>query len=393
MTKVLTAPDIQDTLQQSQVLLGSIIHSAMDAIIVIDEDQNILIFNPASEKMFLRSADEVKGKPLTLLMPERFRAQHIWDVRDFGRTAKTKRSAENLGSVMGLRATGEEFPLEASISQAEVNGRKFFTAVLHDITERKQAEKDLQGSLQKAERSQRLLLALSEAGNAVQRVHTSGEICQAILDGLFRLGVPGRHPCWPCRRIRAIWCSLIYRIPVKVLEALEKMIGMQTKDFRLPVEPGGLFDRVLRTGKAEFSVADLSLYEKLLPKHPAPVRWNNSEDSWHTSWHSLSRLTRGKETFGLLTVAGDDLDAADLPAMTTFAAQASIALDNVRLLETVRQKEEHFRSLVEQLPAVTYQDVAEIDGVDFVTAFMSSQVQTLLGYPAEDFISDQGLWN
>ncbi len=391
MTKVLMAPDIQDTLQQSQVLLGSIIHSAMDAIIVIDEDQNILIFNPASEKMFLRSADEVKGKPLALLMPERFRAQHIWDVRDFGRTARTKRSAENLGSVMGLRATGEEFPLEASISQAEVNGRKFFTAILHDITERKQAENALQGSLQKAERSQRLLLALSEAGNVIQRVHTSGEICQAVLDGLFRLGYRAAILVALPEDPGHLVLSYLSH-PVKVLEALEKMIGIQTRGFRLPVEPGGLFDRVLRTGKADLSVADLFLYEKLLPRTLHPFA-GTIQKTLGIQTGITVRLTRGRETFGLLTVAGDDLDAADLPAMTTFAAQASIALDNVRLLETVRQKEEHFRSLVEQLPAVTYQDVAEIDGVDFVTAFMSSQVQTLLGYPAEDFISDQGLWN
>jgi PAS domain S-box-containing protein len=391
VTKVLTAPGIQDILQQSQVLLGSIIHSAMDAIIVVDEDQNILIFNPASEKMFRRSADEVKGKPLALLIPERFRAGHIRDVRNFGRTAKTSRTAENLGSVVGLRSTGEEFPLEVSISQAEVGGRKFFTAILHDITERRQAEKDLQGSLKKAERSQTLLLALSQAANAVQKAHTADEIGRAILDGLAGLGYQvAILLCLPQDPGHLVVSNLSHA--AQAIKIIEKMIGAAARDFRLPLMPGGLFDRVLSTGEAEFSLADLSLYESVLPKNLRPLA-GRMQKLLGIHAGITARLTRGNEIYGLLTVAGDDLDAADLPAMTTFAAQASIALDNVRLLETVRQKEEHFRLLVEQLPAITYQDVAQIDSVEFTTAFISSQVQTLLGYPAEDFISDPGLWN
>ncbi len=325
------------------------------------------------------------------MIPERFRSEHLEDVGDFGRTGKTQRHQGKLGVVYGVRATGEEFPLEAAISQVEVNGTKFFTAILHDITERMRAEEDLQRSLEKAERSRRLIRALSEAGNAVQSAHTSAQICQAILDGLSGLGYRAAILlALPDDPDHVMVSYLSY--PVKAMEIIEKMIGVTSKGFRLLVAPGGLFDRVLRTGEANFSLADISLYENILPKTLRPLA-GKIQKVLGIKAGIMARLTRGNETYGLLSVVGDDLSEADLPAMTTFATQASIALDNLRLLETVRQKEEHFRSLVEQLPAVTYQDIAENNPGDFVTAFVSPQVETLMGYPAESFISDSGLWN
>ncbi len=127
------------SLSRNQMQLSGIVNSAMDAIITIDDDQRILLFNPAAEKMFQRSADQVIGKPLVMLIPERLRAVHEKDVRAFGRTSVTKRSMGRLGMIYGLRANEEEFPLEASISQIQVGSRKTFTAILRDISERVKA--------------------------------------------------------------------------------------------------------------------------------------------------------------------------------------------------------------------------------------------------------------
>jgi PAS domain S-box-containing protein len=152
---------------RSQTQLAGIINSAMDAIISIDENQRILIFNPAAEKMFQRFADKVIGKPLTLLIPERFHALHEKDVRAFGRSSVTKRTMGRLDAVQGLRLNGQEFPMEASISQIEIRGRKIYTAILRDITERKQAEDELNrlnNDLEKrvAERTSQLASAIRE---------------------------------------------------------------------------------------------------------------------------------------------------------------------------------------------------------------------------------------
>jgi PAS domain S-box-containing protein len=130
-------------LHESQKRVSSIISSAMDAIITVNESQRVVIFNAAAEEMFGCSAAAAIGEPLDRFIPERFRVAHHQHIESFGRTRVTKRSMGSLGAIYGVRAGDEEFPVEASISQMEVNGQKFFTVILRDITERKRAESQL----------------------------------------------------------------------------------------------------------------------------------------------------------------------------------------------------------------------------------------------------------
>lgn len=133
----------EQKLRRSQEQLAGVIGSAMDAIITIDATQSIILFNAAAEKMFLFPAEDAIGQPLDRFIPERFRGTHGGHVKTFGNTRVTKRSMGTMWPLYGLRADGEEFPIEASISQVESDSHKLFTVILRDITERKHAEESI----------------------------------------------------------------------------------------------------------------------------------------------------------------------------------------------------------------------------------------------------------
>ena len=133
--------------------LAGIVGSAMDAIISADEQQNIVLFNAAAEAMFICPATEALGTPLDRFIPARYRNAHHGHLRNFGETGQTTRAMGTTHmNLSGLRTSGEEFPIDASISQVDVGGHKIFTAVIRDITQRKRAEEELlrlQGNLER----------------------------------------------------------------------------------------------------------------------------------------------------------------------------------------------------------------------------------------------------
>jgi two-component system cell cycle sensor histidine kinase/response regulator CckA len=120
--------------------LQSMISSAMDAIITIDKDERIIVFNEAAEQIFRCTASEALGHPIENFIPERFRAGHGQHIQGFARNGVTTRSMSSPGTLFALRADGEEFPIEASISQVESSEERFSTVILRDISPRLRME-------------------------------------------------------------------------------------------------------------------------------------------------------------------------------------------------------------------------------------------------------------
>ncbi|MBM4139749.1 MAG: PAS domain S-box protein [Nitrospira sp.] len=143
--------EAEEKLVISQQRLKGVIESAMDAIITVDEDQRIVMFNRAAEEMFGVSPADSMGQPLEQFLPARFRDAHRHHVQGFGQSGVTSRKMGKLGTVMGIRTNGEEFPIEAAISHNSVDGRKFYTVILRDISERKKLEEQLRRTERVAE--------------------------------------------------------------------------------------------------------------------------------------------------------------------------------------------------------------------------------------------------
>jgi PAS domain S-box-containing protein len=134
-------------LTRSEMRLRGILDSAMDAIITTDDAQNVVLFNNAAETMFGWSRDEALGAPLATFIPERFRRAHGEHVARFGDAGTTsRRMGGALRIVTGLRRNGEEFPIDASISQVVEGDRRFYTVILRDVTARVEAMEALRRS-------------------------------------------------------------------------------------------------------------------------------------------------------------------------------------------------------------------------------------------------------
>jgi PAS domain S-box-containing protein len=136
----------EEKMSAQRAQLDAIISSAMDAIISVDEGECVVVFNRAAESMFLCQAADVIGQPVDRFIPERFRQVHHGHMRFFALRQSTSRSMGRPGELFGLRANGEEFPVEASISRVLVSGKKLLTVILRDVTERKRAEEALRAS-------------------------------------------------------------------------------------------------------------------------------------------------------------------------------------------------------------------------------------------------------
>jgi PAS domain S-box-containing protein len=130
-------------LRASEQRIRNIISTAADAIISTDQSQRIIMFNEGAEQIFGWARDEILGKPLDLLIPERFRPRHREHVRSFHAEHETARKmAERDSAIFGLRKSGEEFPAEVAISKLHDGAGWMYTAVLRDVTEQKRIESE-----------------------------------------------------------------------------------------------------------------------------------------------------------------------------------------------------------------------------------------------------------
>jgi PAS domain S-box-containing protein len=201
----------EEMLVRSETRLRGILDSAMDGIITIDTNQHIVLFNVAAEAMFGCPRQEAVGAPLAWFIPERMREGHADHVRRFGESGTVSRRMGVMRIVTGLRRNGEEFPIDASISQVNEHGMKFYTVILRDVTARVQAEAALK-------RSQQELLELGAAAD-VAREQEKNRIARELHDELGQ--------ALTMLQMDVAWCK--QKLPAgegEFARRLEKMAGL-----------------------------------------------------------------------------------------------------------------------------------------------------------------------
>ena len=159
-TESLPETPSEPDLPEEQQDLQAIIDTTVDGIITTDSSGNITLFNPAAEKMFGYSQDEVLGHPISMLMPEPFRSHHMHymasylernqaraDEADSISRTQAVKDSDSIGlgrELAGLRKNGEQFPIYLAVNQVNSQGKLFFTAITRDISQQKAAEEQLQ---------------------------------------------------------------------------------------------------------------------------------------------------------------------------------------------------------------------------------------------------------
>jgi two-component system sensor kinase FixL len=127
----------------SEARLAGVLSIEPEAIISVDQNQCIQLFNKGAEIIFDYSADEVLGRPLDILLSPRFREKHRDQIRHFADALEPTRLKDTRCEILGQRKDGTEFPAGGSISRLMLGGKMIFTVMLHDATETKRARKKM----------------------------------------------------------------------------------------------------------------------------------------------------------------------------------------------------------------------------------------------------------
>jgi PAS domain S-box-containing protein len=192
---------MQDLTERRQATqkFHSLLEAAPDAIVVVDQDGKITVTNAQVERLFGYNRDELYGKNVEILMPERFRGNHLGHRSAFFQQAKVREMGVGL-ELYGLPKNGREFPVEISLSPLKTEEGVLVTAAIRDISQRKRAETALRKS------EDRLALAQNAAELGVWDLDLRSNVITfwgkyAELHGLS----PDRTAI-----TREEWCSLVH---------------------------------------------------------------------------------------------------------------------------------------------------------------------------------------
>jgi diguanylate cyclase (GGDEF)-like protein/PAS domain S-box-containing protein len=137
---------MQEQIEAERARFWGILDAASDAIVSVDEAQRIIVFNKQAERVFEYAADEAIGQPLGLLLPSRFQRTHDEHVTRFSADTTPWKNMSERPVLVGRRKSGEEFPVEITISKLRLDGQWVRTAIVRDVTERRRAEGELRES-------------------------------------------------------------------------------------------------------------------------------------------------------------------------------------------------------------------------------------------------------
>ena len=228
----------EEAARAAKARFEGILEIAQDAIISVNSHQRIILFNQGAEKVFGYTQAEVIGRPLDLLLPQRFEDIHRKHIEDFAQSPDVARTMGQRREVFGRRKDGGEFPAEASISKRDLGSELVFTVILRDITERKRAEEERQAHLW-------FLESMDRISRAMQGTNDLGQMMSDSLGAVTSIFNCDRAwLVYPCDPEAASW-----KVPME--HARPEFPGAFALALDLPVDPE--VAKVFQTARASSS--------------------------------------------------------------------------------------------------------------------------------------------
>jgi PAS domain S-box-containing protein len=311
-----------------------VVDNAVESIITIDEKGTVLTVNPAAEKIFDYTAEEMIGRNVKFLMPEPYHSQHDRYLTNYLQTGQAK--IIGIGrEVTGRRKDGSQFPMYLGVSEFHLEGRRCFTGIVQDISERKRAE-NVSHFLADASRS---LAAVVDYASTLQKV--------------AYLAVP----------FFAEWCMVhIVRDDGSLRQLAAAHVDPNQSELaqrvgrRCTVYPSGLVGpgHIIKTGKSELidEVSD-SLIESVAPD---PELRRLLKQFGLKSYIGAPLTVRGK-VVGVLSFYSADpkrkYDKLDLAVAEDLALRSATAVENAllygELRDADRRKDDFLAMLAHEL--------------------------------------------
>jgi len=380
----------EEALKEKDKFIESMLQSSAVATFVIDSKHNVIYWNKACEDLTGIKSEDLMGANDHWKAFYDHRRPCVSDIiidSKFDDMANLyKVYAKSVLIPDGLCAEGwypnlggkNRYIAFDAAPICDANGKTIAAIeTLQDITERKHTEEALRHSLEETARGQRLLLALSQAAQAVQRAHTPDQVYRTIGEQVAGLGyhtvvltlqaggpggranAPSGHapldvardrqdrPGGEARTDERTQLVLAYlSFESALVQAAEKLMGVSVQDVRVPLAPGSLVERIIAEGEAAFSDRTAEEVAKILPKPLRPLA-SRLAALLGLEQGIVAPLTVGGETLGVLAVSGVGLTEADVPAVSAFANQAAIAIQNARLYEREQQRVARYARLLE----------------------------------------------
>lgn len=324
-----------EALRVSEERYRVVTDAASDAIISIDENSVIQFANRATENIFGYTVAELSGERITMLMPDYLRHVHETGIKRYLETGKRHLAWERI-EVSGLRKSGKEFPLEISFGEFSRDGKRFFTGVIRDVTERKRAERYL--AAQHA--------ATSVLAESATLPNAAPKILQTVCESLgWEIGA-----LWIVdHQADALRCAEFWHTPLTVATEFESFSEktILPRGLGLPgrvwesAEPAWITDI---TKEGNFPRAEVAAKEGLYGGFAFPI------------------LLHG-EVFGVIEFFSREIQPPDqelLDTMFTVGSQVGQFIEHRQADTDLQASEERYRTLADSMPQIVW--TANTDG-------------------------------